>query len=115
MKEENRNLVLLIELILLILISTFIGYCFAKINEDTPRHYFSETEIVGLWNKDLKGNKLIQIKTNNLSIESIVNTARHEICHEIYSRQHQFKSNYSSNESEDFAYVCNPKDYYYLK
>ncbi len=68
--------------------------------------------IYGQWYLYSDGEKFIQIRTNNVDVLQIIETARHEICHEIYYRRIlEIGEEYSSDDSEKFAEDCNPMDY----
>ena len=69
-----------------------------------------EKEYLGCWKVLSGGNTSILIQTDGQGVVELMDTARHEICPEIYYREN--KDNYDSNESEEFAEDCNPEDYY---
>ncbi len=60
--------------------------------------------IVGLWERSTKDERTISLRVENRSIEDIIWTARHEICHEIFYRNNNYKFDYE--KTEEFARIC---------
>ena len=67
---------------------------------------------VGCWKKVAEDNRSIIIKVDNENLEEIMDTLRHEVCHEIYYRMNG--TMFPRDKNEQFAETCNPEDYYYL-
>ena len=57
--------------------------------------------ILGMWQSQTNGERLILIRVENRDIDEIIKTARHEIAHEIY-----FRHPVSGINDEDFAKNC---------
>ena len=74
--------------------------------------YFKNSNLitVGYWKKINETNRNIAIRVDNQDLVEILDTARHEICHEIDYRL----NNQTITYNETFAETCNPEDYLYL-
>jgi len=98
---------IIMEIIVLLLLGSgfFLGY---KFGED-------DLISVGCWKEVTKTNRSISIMVNNRDIEEIIDTARHEICHEIDFRLMDYNAtewnNKGHEEKEEFANTCNPEEY----
>lgn len=101
-----NNILFYLTLFLIIITSFFAGVSYEKIyNGEGP-------DFTGCWRKVVTSHRSIAIKTDGREINKILNTARHEICHEIFWRI--YKSNYSDytrEEKENFAINCRPEEY----
>lgn len=67
---------------------------------------------IGCWKIIEEKNRSIIIQVDNQNIEEIIDTARHEICHEI---DYRIKGKNYSKGNETFAKTCNPEDYKEVK
>ena len=95
------NIVFLMLLFILIVCSFQIGRFYP--------HYDERSWIIlGCW-KISETNRSILIRVDDRDIEEIIDTQRHELCHEI-----EFRLTNKSSENETFAKTCNPEDYLYL-
>ena len=96
-------IILIIDILLLfLLIGVLVG---AKLEE-------SNKITLGCWKKVSLTNRSIIIMTNDRDIEEILDTARHEICHEIHYRLNKNNfTNFSKEDKEMFAINCNPEEY----
>lgn len=67
---------------------------------------------VGCWQSIKNSERNILIRVDNRELSEIEDTARHEICHEIYYRLNNKTT--PRDENERFAETCNISDYLYL-
>jgi hypothetical protein len=65
--------------------------------------------LLGCWKTVTETNRSITIRVDDRSIEEIIDTCRHETCHEI-----EYRLTDESSQNETFAKTCNPEDYLYL-
>lgn len=65
--------------------------------------------LLGCWKTVTETNRSITIRVDGRSIEEIIDTTRHELCHEV-----EFRLTNKSSQNETFAKICNPEDYLYL-
>ena len=103
--------VILIEIMVLLLIGSgfFIGYKYRADNDNLIS--------VGCWKEVTKTNRSIAIMVSNRDIEEIIDTARHEICHEINFRIIDYNVTMWNDlvDKEEFARNCNPEEYLNIK
>jgi len=72
----------------------------------------SKTITVGCWKKVSDTNRSIAIRVDNRDMEEILDTARHEICHEIHYRLNKTEFiGIPKVEREAFANSCVPEEY----
>lgn len=109
------------EILMLVLLSLLVCYTLVLLtteilirqsiyDKECDYYNYKNIDILGIWRLQTSGEKVISFVTNNRTIENLLNTSRHEICHEIYSKVVE-EDNYSSIASEEFARICNPEDY----
>ena len=114
MEIETLEKIFMYWLALLIIVSLlFLGFIGGVYY--TRNHYESDFMILGLWQRQTENKTTIKILTGDMDIIDIIDTARHEVCHEIYYRVTKLNDTvYSHEDSEEFARKCNPKEYYWL-
>lgn len=80
-----------------------IGIIFSNLSEVDD----SLKKPIGCWKLISETNRSMIIQVNNQKIEEIIDTARHEICHEIDYR----RNGNTVMHDEDFAENCNPEEF----
>lgn len=101
------NGVIEVLLIVMLCFSIFIiGISFGKYGNSKENLY------LGCWKKTSESDRAITIRVNDIEIEEILDTARHEICHEIHYRLNRTGfDNTTIEEREQFAETCEPENY----
>jgi len=77
--------------------------------------YGEDLITVGCWKPITETNRSIAIMVAGRDLEEIIDTARHEICHEIDFRLMDYNTtewnNKDKKSKEEFAKNCNPEVY----
>lgn len=63
----------------------------------------SDIEVLGLWQDQTDGQRIIRIRVEDRQINEILQTMKHEMAHEIYYRVAEV---YNQEDSETFAQYC---------
>ena len=106
-RRERKNIIIL--MIFLISFLVIISILFGVYSSNNFPESMRQRSIIGCWRR-LDSDRLILIKTQDLSIREIGNTLRHEVCHEIYWRLNN--KTFYREETEEFAKDCIISDYY---
>jgi len=113
---QSRTSNILTTIVLIILTIDLMVFSFASgvyLSSKTENENYVS---VGCWKKVTETNRAIAIRVEKRDIEEILDTARHEICHEIHYRLNRetFKD-LPKERREKFADECNPEDYLEVK